>query len=55
MKNEEFNLSEDICREIENIIQSANLTPEEKRELWLSIMDFITRWIEMNTDHHEGG
>ncbi len=55
MEEKNFNLTEDICREIENLIKTANLTSEEKIKLWNDVAEFISKWIEMNIEHHEGG
>lgn len=55
MEEKNLNLPEDLCKEIENIIKTAGLTTEEKIKLWNDIVEFISKWIEMNTEHHEGG
>ncbi|MFN3134701.1 MAG: hypothetical protein ACK44H_03915 [Candidatus Kryptonium sp.] len=55
MGEKNLNLPEDLCKEIENIIKTAGLTTEEKIKLWYDIVEFISKWIEMNTEHHEGG
>ncbi|CUS96406.1 hypothetical protein JGI3_01311 [Candidatus Kryptobacter tengchongensis] len=52
---EKFNLPEDICKEIEKLIKTADLTLEEKIKLWNDVVEFISKWIEMNIEHHEGG
>ncbi len=49
------NLPDDICKEIENLIRTAGLTAEEKIKLWLDVSEFISKWIETNIEHHEGG
>ncbi|MCX7761584.1 MAG: hypothetical protein N2252_01955, partial [Candidatus Kryptonium sp.] len=55
MEEKNLNLPEDLCNEIENIIKTANLTLEEKIKLWNDVVEFISKWIEMNIEHHEGG
>ncbi|CUT04985.1 hypothetical protein [Candidatus Chrysopegis kryptomonas] len=55
MEEKNLNLPEDICKEIENLIKTANLTSEEKIKLWNDVAEFISKWIEMNIEHHEGG
>ena len=54
-ENKGLNLPNDICREIENLIRTAGLTTEEKIKLWLDVSEFISKWIETNIEHHEGG
>ncbi|CUU07304.1 hypothetical protein JGI1_01757 [Candidatus Thermokryptus mobilis] len=54
-ENKGINLPDDICKEIENLIRTAGLTPEEKIKLWLDVSEFISKWIETNIEHHEGG
>ncbi len=54
MEAKNLNLPDDICEEIENIIKAANLSLEEKIKLWNAVIEFISKWIEMNTEHHEG-
>ncbi|MEN3037929.1 MAG: hypothetical protein ABDI07_02055 [Candidatus Kryptonium sp.] len=55
MEERNLNLPEDLWKEIENIIKTANLTLEEKIKLWNDVVEFISKWIEMNIEHHEGG
>jgi hypothetical protein len=49
------NLTDDICKEIENLIRTAGLSAEEKIKLWIDVSEFISKWIETNIGHHEGG
>jgi len=48
------NLTDDICKEIENLIRTAGLSAEEKIKLWIDVSDLYQSGLRQTLDIMKG-